>query len=171
MTMRCSFFTCFWKSVCQNLVATYCTSNKGFVRLNADYSTFMKSSWWTRIVSTWQGHDSSTNVCIKIIIRNTNIKILMLSPFFHVKKIKETSFPSLWNSPFPTEKERSTERRVSQNVALVYSVVSCFDLAFLRKPEKLCKQRSTFGTVFISVLENNWLRPMIKWMYTLTVLL
>ena len=113
MTMRCSFFTCFWKSVCQNLVATYCTSNKGFVRLNADYSTFMKSSWWTRIVSTWQGHDSSTNVCIKIIISNTNIKILIVSPFFHVKKIKETSFPSLWNSPFPTENERNTERRVS----------------------------------------------------------
>ena len=124
MTMRCSFFTCFWKSVCQNLVATYCTSNKGFVRLNADYSTFMKSSRWTRIVSTWQGHDSSTNVCIKIIISNTNIKILIVSPFFHVKKIKETSFPSLWNSPFPTENERNTERGVSSKCCAC--LVRCF---------------------------------------------
>ena len=107
------FFTCFWKILYWNQIAKYCNSNKRFVTLNADYSTFIKSSWWTRTVSTWQGHDSSTNVCIKIIISITNIKILIISPFFDVKKIKEPSFPSKWNSPFPTENERSTERRVN----------------------------------------------------------
>ena len=78
-----------------------------------------------------------------------------MSPFFHVKKIKEPSFPSKWNSPFPTENEKSSERRVnSKRCACLFHCFLFWSCVLTGKHGDTLKDRDTEGGRFRDVVIN-----------------